>query len=177
MQPDRKKTLFAFRERLVKSMGIKQISSALTAAAMLAAVTVTAAPVSAASAASGSSAPQSASSGMPAHRGPGCHAGCCGSEFRALAKVSGISAQDLMTKYPQKTAWQIAKQLGKLDDLKKEYLSMKKTVLDGLVADGRITAEDGAAIYTDLQKRVAAIDGVNTVILGRPGFMMQKKAS
>jgi hypothetical protein len=93
-----------------------------------------------------------------------------------LSKLTGISADELMSKYPQKTSWQIAKQLNKLDALKTGFLTAQKEFLTKLVTEGRITQEDSAKIFTDMQKRVAAIDGVNTVTLGRPGYMPHKKA-
>jgi hypothetical protein len=105
----------------------------------------------------------------------GAHFGGDFVAYKALSELTGINVKDLSTKYPQKTAWQIAKTLNKLDDLKKIFLSTAKTTLDKLVAEGKISADDSSKIYADMQKRVAAIDGVNTVILGRPGFKPQLK--
>lgn len=93
-----------------------------------------------------------------------------------LASLTGKDVETLTSQYPQKTAWQIAKQMGKLDELKKEFLAKHKSLLDKLAADGKITADDSAKMYADMEKRVAAIDGVNTVVLGRPGYRPQMKA-
>lgn len=87
-----------------------------------------------------------------------------------LAEITGKSAGNLEAQYPQKTAWQIAKSLGKLDDLKKAYLEHTKKAIDGLVADKKVSKEDGDKMYADVEKRVSAIDGVNIVIPGKPNF-------
>ena len=151
-------------------MKIKRISLIAVMLALLMAV-----PVLASTAPSSSSGGNSASSSQsaPQHK---AHFGGDFGALKALSNVTGMSAEDLITKYPQKTSWQIAKQLGKLDELKKEFLAQQKTFLDKLTTEGRITSDDAAKIYDDTQKRVAAIDGVNTVILGRPTFRPGKKA-
>ena len=98
-----------------------------------------------------------------------------GGAMNILASITGMSVQDLTAKYPQKTAWQIAQSLGKLDELKTKFLSTQKTFIDKLVSEGKLTAADGGKVYADLQKRVANIDGKNTVILGRPGYRPEFK--
>jgi hypothetical protein len=100
----------------------------------------------------------------------GTHSG-----MQQLSQITGISVEDLHTKYPQKTSWQIAFQLGKLDALKSAVLADHKTMLDKWVTDGKITGEESTKMYADLQKRVNAIDGKNTVILGRPSYMPKFK--
>jgi hypothetical protein len=143
------------------------------AAAALAVIMALGAPISAAAAPpSGQqgSAASSAAGNLP-HQGRHIHR--CGGDFGALKTLSGItgiSVDDILNKYPQKTSWQIAKQLGKLDALKKGFLTNQKTFIDKLVSEGKITAADGTKVYADLQKRVAAIDGTSIVTLGRPGF-------
>lgn len=92
-----------------------------------------------------------------------------------LADITGKSVQELDKQYPQKTAWQIAKSMGKLDQLKTAYIAKHKAFIDKLVADKKITADDGTKMYTDLQKRVDAIDGVNIVIPGSPQFVPEKR--
>ena len=149
-------------------MKIKQFSAAAVSLALLMTVGVLAA--SAGSAPSASSGSTSSNSQSEQHKGFGAHNGGDFGAFKTLTDLTGISAEDLHSKYPQKTAWQIAKQLGKLDDLKKAFLDNQKTFLDKLVSNGRITADQQAKIYADLQKRVAAIDGTATVTLGRPGY-------
>lgn len=141
-------------------------------AAAMALVTALSVPAAAASASSASSVPQSgtSSSARCHHHGGGSGA------MTILASLTGKDVETLTSQYPQKTAWQIAKQMGKLDELKKEFLAKHKSLLDKLAADGKITADDSAKMYADMQKRVAAIDGVNTVVLGRPGYRPQMKA-
>lgn len=103
------------------------------------------------------------------------YSSCCrmhgGHSMELLAEITGKSVTELNSQYPQKTAWQAAKAMGKLDDLKKAYLARNKVMIDSLVDSKRISADDGAKMYADLQKRVAAIDGVNIVIPGRPTYM------
>lgn len=150
-------------------MKLKRISFAAVTLALLMTLSVSAA--TAPSASSGSSSATS-SQNAPQHKPH------CGGDFgamKALSKITGTSVEDLTAKYPQKTSWQIAKKLGKLDALKKEYLAEKKAFLDKLTADGKMTADKAAKIYQELQKRVAAIDGVNTVILGRPSMRPESK--
>ena len=142
-------------------------------AAALALVTALSVPAAAASASSASSVPQSGTSSSDrCHHRPGGEYGA----MNILASLTGKDVKTLASQYPQKTAWQIAKKVGKLDDLKKEFLAKHKSLLDKLAADGKITADDSAKMYADLQKRVAAIDGVNTVVLGRPGYRPQRQA-
>jgi hypothetical protein len=90
--------------------------------------------------------------------------------MQLLSKITGKSVEELETQYPQKTAFQIAKSLGKLDELKKSYLDNAKSAIDGLVENKKISKEDGAAMYKDIEKRINAIDGVNIVVPGRPSF-------
>ena len=133
---------------------------------------------SAGAASSATSNPQSNSSTSSVAQDKHTHGAHFGGDFvayKVLSELTGISVKDLSTKYPQKTAWQIAKTLNKLDDLKKNFLIAQKTTLDKFLAESKISADDNSKIYADMQKRVAAIDGVNTVILGRPGFKPQLK--
>jgi hypothetical protein len=111
--------------------------------------------------------------GIP-HKG---HNSLCGDTgaYKVLSEISGISMGDLMERYPQKTAWQVAKQIGKLDPLKKAFLEKQKIFINRLIAEGKINTDDAAKIYADLQKRVAKIDGVGTVTLGKPGYRPQIK--
>jgi hypothetical protein len=95
--------------------------------------------------------------------------------MKQLSQLTGISIDDLHTKYPQKTSWQIALQLGKLDSLKSAVLADHKKMLEQLVKDGIITSVDSTKMFADLQKRVIAIDGKNTVILGKPSYMPKFK--
>jgi hypothetical protein len=95
--------------------------------------------------------------------------------MKQLSQITGISVNDLIAKYPQKTSWQIAYQLGKLDVLKSAVLADHKKMLDQLVKDGKITSADSTKIYADLQNRINAIDGKNTVILGKPSYMPKFK--
>lgn len=97
------------------------------------------------------------------------HHNQCGS-LCTLSKITGMSVEDLVKKYPQQTAWQIAYKLGKLDELKKAFLAEKKIAFDDMAGRGIITKEDSRKMYEDLEKRLAAVDGKNTVILGRPGY-------
>lgn len=106
---------------------------------------------------------------------PGCHK-YSHSAIKELSKITGVDARTLTEKYPQKTAWQIAKAMGKLDELKKAYLTDQKSFLDQLVSDGKITAGDRDKIYQDLSKRVEAIDGVHTVITGKPSYWPKMQA-
>lgn len=92
-----------------------------------------------------------------------------------LAEITGKSVEELDRQYPQKTAWQMAKSMGKLDQLKTAFLAKHKIFIDKLVTDKKISAEDGAKMYADLQKRVNLIDGVNVVIPGKPEFMPEKR--
>lgn len=107
----------------------------------------------------------------------GMRHGCrhCGT-YSVLADLTGKSVKDLMTEYPQQTAWQAAKKMGKLDALKTAYLEKKKTMIDRLVSEQKISKEDGDKIYADLQSRVAKIDGINIVIVGRPNYMPKMKS-
>lgn len=93
-----------------------------------------------------------------------------GHSMNALSRITGKAESELIRQYPQKTSWQIAFELGKLDQLKKAVLEEHKQGLDKAVADKKITEEESKKIYADLQKRIALIDGKNIVILGRPGF-------
>jgi hypothetical protein len=95
--------------------------------------------------------------------------------MKQLSELTGISIDDLRAKYPQKTSWQISLQLGKLDALKSAVLADHKKMLNQLVKDSKITSDDSAKIYADLQKRIIAIDGKNTVILGKPAYMPKFK--
>lgn len=124
----------------------------------------------ASSAGSGAAAP-SVSSGAK----PGCRHCRQHGEIAALSKVTGISEDELLNKYPQQTAWQIAYKLNKLDSLKKEYLADKKEFLKMLVDENRITAEESSKIYADLQQRVSKIDGKDIVITGRPTYKPERK--
>lgn len=90
----------------------------------------------------------------------------CGHGMSALSKVTGKTESELAAQFPQQTAWQIAYKLGKLDALKKEVLAQHKEMLDRMEADKKITAQEAANRLADFQKRVGAIDGKNTVILG-----------
>lgn len=103
-----------------------------------------------------------------------CMKGSHGS-MKQLSQITGISIEDLHKKYPQKTSWQIALQLGKLDALKSAVLAEHKKMLDTLVKNGKITSADSTKMYADLQKRINAIDGKNTVILGKPTYMPKFK--
>lgn len=146
-------------------------------AAVLAVATALGVPAAAAApgASSGAGASSSASSQAEPRGHEGHHHG---GEFAAmgiLAKLAGTDAKTLAERYPQKTAWQLARELGKLDALKQEFLTQHKQTLDKLAAAGKITADDSAKMYADLQKRVAAIDGDKTVVLGRPGYRPSHK--
>lgn len=143
-------------------------------AAALAIVAALSVPAAAASASAAVSAPQSGTSSSAGKQGP--HHGRESGAMDILASLTGKDVKALAEQYPQKTAWQIARQMGKLDEFKQAFLAKHKTLLDKLAADGKITADDSAKMYADLQKRVAAIDGVNTVILGRPGYRPQRQA-
>jgi hypothetical protein len=99
-----------------------------------------------------------------------CHHMHGGHTMALLSEITGKSVSQITSQYPQQTAWQIAKSMGKLDDLKKAYLARAKVMIDRLVDDKKISADDGAKMYADLQKRVSAIDGINIVIPGKPGF-------
>ena len=98
------------------------------------------------------------------------------SAMRILSVISGKSVEEIMKLYPQKTAWQAAKAMGKLDDLKEEYLAQKRTFFNKLAEDKKISKQDADKMYEDLQKRVKAIDGVNTVITGRPDYRPQRQS-
>ncbi len=99
-----------------------------------------------------------------------CHGG---HTMMLLSEITGKSVAQITSQYPQQTPWQIAKTMGKLDNLKKAYLARNKVMIDSLIEDKKISADDGAKMYADLQKRVSAIDGVNIVIPGKPGFKPQ----
>ena len=107
----------------------------------------------------------------------GCHRGGHGCTMSILSEISGKSVEEISKLYPQKTAWQVAKSMGKLDDLKKAYLSHARVCIDRLVYDKKISTDGGTKMYADIQKRVAAIDGVNTVITGRPNYKPQFSSS
>ena len=96
-----------------------------------------------------------------------CHSG----SMSALSSLTGMTQQELMQKYPQKTPWQIAYKLGKLEDLKKAVFAQHKDFIGMLVENKKISASDAQKMLADLQKRLAAIDGRETVILGKPGFV------
>lgn len=95
------------------------------------------------------------------------------SAMELLSELSGKSVADIAALYPQKTAWQAAKSMGRLDDLKKSYLARARVFIDKLIDDKAVSAQDGAKMFSDVQKRVGAIDGVNIVITGKPGFKPQ----
>ena len=99
-----------------------------------------------------------------------------GHTMMLLSEITGKSVAQITSQYPQQTAWQIAKTMGKLDDLKKAYLARAKVMIDSLVDNKKISADDGAKMYADIQKRVSAIDGVNVVIPGKPGFKPQMQS-
>lgn len=151
-----------------------KISRLAIPAAVLAVSTALGVPAAAATPGASGGAGASSSSSASSQAEPRGHKGHHhGSEFAAmgiLAKLAGTDAKTLAERYPQKTAWQIARELGKLDALKQEFLAQHKQMLDKLTSEKKITAEDSAKMYADLQKRVAAIDGEKTVILGRPGY-------
>lgn len=160
-----------------KSAGTR-IAAAVLSAAMIATLSVASAPAAAAaSAGTASSSAGSAPAPGGGHKGRG-HRGCMGEHMamRALAQLTGTEPHALAEKYPQKTAWQIAKQMGKLDALKKAVLAAGKEGLDRMVSEGRLTAAERDRMFEDLGRRVAAIDGVNTVVLGRPAYRPEKKA-
>lgn len=148
-------------------MAFKKLTAGFMALALMCTLLV-AGPVVRSSAESPSTSSQGQETAPGGHRHPhGFNA------MSDLSKLTGMSEQQLMEKYPQKTAWQIAKSLGKLDELKKSFLETKRAELNELIKEGKLTADQAAKIYTELNKRVAAIDGVNTVIVGRP--MPQKR--
>lgn len=92
-----------------------------------------------------------------------------------LSRITGISMEDLHDKYPQKTPWQIAKSMGKLEELKSAFLTQNKELLGKMEQEGKLTAEESKKVYEDLQTRVAAIDGTNVVILGAPKYKPEMK--
>lgn len=151
------------------------------AAALAIMVTLGAASVGAEDpAAAGDTSPSASASSGPQENGnkPGDGHRVFGGDFgalKALSEVAGTSVDDLITNYPQKTAWQIGKELGKLDEMKQRYLENQKQLFDKMVSEGRITSDDAAKMYADLETRVAAIDGVNTVTLGRPSYIPEQK--
>jgi hypothetical protein len=111
----------------------------------------------------------------PTHSASAVHHSKCnhmhgGHTMGLLSEITGKSVSQITSQYPQQTAWQIAKSMGKLDNLKKAYLARAKVKIDSLIDNKKISANDGAKMYADLQKRVSAIDGVNIVIPGKPGF-------
>ncbi len=108
--------------------------------------------------------------GTTMHCPVGRHGLCA---MQMLAELSGKSVKEISGQYPQRTAWQAAKEMGKLDDLKKAYLSRARVLISGLVDDKRISSQDGDKMYADITKRVTAIDGVNIVIPGKPNFKAQ----
>lgn len=142
----------------------------MPATAVSAAATSVSAAAASAASSSAASSPAKDGQSHPGHR----HGGESGA-MKILAGLTGTDAKALEEKYPQQTAWQIARKLGKLDALKQEFLSQHKQMFDKLAAAGKITADDSAKMYTDLQKRVAAIDGSETVVLGRPGYRPQRQ--
>lgn len=143
----------------------------ICAVAAAAALTGLSIPIYAATSSTTSSSSQSSSTSESApsrcHKEHHHHGFC---EMELLSKISGKSVEEIESQYPQKTVWQIAKAMGKLDELKKSFLSEAREKIDKLVSEKKISSEDGEKIYADIEKRVSAIDGVNTVILGRPNF-------
>lgn len=159
-------------------MKFSHVSAAAATLALIMTIGVSAASAGASGSSTASSAGSAASSSSDTRNG--CHGGgahFCGDfgALKILSDITGISREELFSKYPQQTPWQIAKQLGKLDALKQGFLENQKTLLNRLVSEGRITADDQAKIYADLQKRVSAIDGTKTVTLGRPGYRPEQK--
>ena len=156
---------------------VKRFAAAAVSAALIAAMGVSAAPAASAASAGSASSGASAPASPGEHKCDGPHGRFGGhGAMRELAKLTGTEPAALAAKYPQKTAWQIAKQLGKMDELKKAVLASGKTRLDQLVSEGKVTAAERDRMFEDLSRRVAAIDGVNTVILGRPSYRPEKKA-
>lgn len=90
--------------------------------------------------------------------------------MKLLSKLCDKSVEELQTQYPQKTAWQIAKAMGKLDELKKAYLENSKKSIEGLVEDKKIEKDVGDKMYEDIEKRINAIDGETIVVPGRPSY-------
>jgi hypothetical protein len=97
--------------------------------------------------------------------------------MKLLSEISGKSVAEIESIYPQKTSWQAAKAMGKLDVLKKSYLTRARMSIDKLVQDKKVSAQDGTKMYADIEKRVAAIDGVDIVITGKPNFKPQFQSS
>lgn len=155
--------IFFMNKRILRGAG----ALALALALMFPLAPAALAAEAAAGTTAGTSATQTVRSG---HR----HAArlhCGRQETALLAEISGKSVAELNSRYPQKTAWQMAKTMGMLDALKKSYLARGKVMIEGMVESKSISEADGAKMLADLSRRVAAIDGVNTVIVGKPGFM------
>ncbi len=86
--------------------------------------------------------------------------------MQLLITISGKTQADLVAAYPQNTVWQMAQKLGVLDTLKAKFLADTKTALDTAVTNKKMTSDEETKIYTDLQARVAKIDGTSIVVLG-----------
>lgn len=144
-------------------------ASAMAAAVLLTAGAAAETTLDASSGGSAPSASSGAASSRPAQAGQ--HFFCSDAQaMKILSDITKISRKDLAAKYPQQTAWQIAKTTNKLSDLKKQFLAQQRTALDRMVTNGQISSADDMRIYADVLKRVEAIDGVKTVTVGRPMF-------
>ncbi|HCC00890.1 MAG TPA: hypothetical protein DEP42_06730, partial [Ruminococcaceae bacterium] len=119
-----------------------------------------------------SSASGNASSSSSEHTGaPGHHV--VGGDYLALILLADLSKQsvkDLHSKYPQQTAWQIAKKTNVLDQLKHAYLEKQQQRIRTMQTDGRLSQEDGSRIYQELAQNVSKIDGEKVVTVGHIHF-------
>ena len=149
------------RNRKVFQMIWKHGAAAVAAAALCGALALPAAAASSSAASSGSS--SAPAQQHPPHGGSPEHLA-----WAVLSDLTGKTTAQLHTQYPQQTVWQAAKQAGKLDELKKQFLERVSAHLHRMQSEGALSAADTTAFYNELAQRVAKIDGEKTVTLGHP---------
>ena len=91
------------------------------------------------------------------------------SPAEALAGLTGRTIESVMAEKKQsgKTYGQMANDVGKLDEFKKENLQIKKDVIQKRVEDGTITKERADEIIAAMEKNQANCDGSGSARIGQ----------
>lgn len=87
----------------------------------------------------------------------------------AAAGLTGKSIEDVIAEKNEtgKSFGTIANDAGKLEEFKKEILSIKKQILDKKVASGTMTQEKANEIYAALEEGIDNCDGTGTAKIGK----------
>ena len=87
----------------------------------------------------------------------------------AAADLTGKSIEDVIAEKNEtgKSFGAIANDAGKLEEFKKEILSIKKQLLDKKVASGTMTQERANEIYAALEENINNCDGTGASKIGK----------